>query len=168
MIETKRIFVIADLHFGHKKIIEFGRDKNFEKTIIENWNNTVTKYDTVIVLGDFALCPHKNFKRYVKKLNGHKILVIGNHDKESPLFYMKRGFDFACESFIYNNMLFSHEPMQMGNGIYRIFNKNKHIRLNIHGHIHDKPYPRRFKNKLGIYKNVSADVIRFTPMEISF
>ena len=56
-----KVYFISDLHFGHKKITEFGGDlrtgnsweENME-AIIDNWNNTVTKRDIVYVLGDVA------------------------------------------------------------------------------------------------------------------
>jgi calcineurin-like phosphoesterase family protein len=70
-------YVIADTHFGHKAIIEFeGKLRPFktieehDEALIENWNRTVTPFDTVIHLGD-VLFGGKSFQ-CLNRLNGVK------------------------------------------------------------------------------------------------
>lgn len=48
--------------------------------MIDNWNNTVKWNDHVFILGDFAFTPNPLWKNILKELNGHKHLIIGNHD----------------------------------------------------------------------------------------
>lgn len=54
-------YFTADTHFFHKNIIRYC-DRPFESitkmnnVMINNWNNTVGKNDTVYALGDFAMC----------------------------------------------------------------------------------------------------------------
>lgn len=52
-----------------------------DQAIIENWNNTVSPDDTVFHLGDVALGNIDKSLACVGRLNGYKILVIGNHDR---------------------------------------------------------------------------------------
>jgi calcineurin-like phosphoesterase family protein len=48
--------------------------------LIRRWNSVVGPDDTVYCLGDFCW---GNVGDYASKLNGRKVLVLGNHDKES-------------------------------------------------------------------------------------
>ncbi len=79
-------FFISDTHFGHANIIKycnrpFVDAREMDKILIDNWNSTVSKKDTVYHLGDFSFkAPPSHFS---KKLNGHKILIQGNHDRVS-------------------------------------------------------------------------------------
>ena len=125
-----RVFVISDTHFGHIKLEELGERpyKTLEK-IIKNWNAIVNKDDLVIHLGDYVV-GNSHWNSLIRSLNGRKILVLGNHDKKSPTWYIKNGFDFACFSFMWKyfglNILFTHAPSEYDN-----------YDLNIHGHLHD-------------------------------
>ena len=123
------IYVIPDTHLGHENIKKYcNRPDNFETLIEKNWNERISKNDTVIHLGDIS------FKEdWVKRLgswNGKKILVRGNHDKMLPELYMNCGFTVVVEEFVMdiNNLiiLFSHRP-QFNHG----------CDINIHGHQHN-------------------------------
>ena len=78
-------YFISDTHWGHKNIINFcGRPykdlPTMNQSLIDNWNSIITKDDVVYHLGDFSF---GDVKKYASKLNGKKILIIGNHDRES-------------------------------------------------------------------------------------
>lgn len=51
------------------------------ETMIRLWNERVGHTDTVYHLGDFGFGPAESLRAILKKLNGHKIIVKGNHDK---------------------------------------------------------------------------------------
>ena len=80
-------YYIGDLHFGHKKVLEFD-DRPFKtveemnETIIENWNNVVTKNDDVYILGDM-FWKNDLAEDIMPRLNGNKYLILGNHDRIS-------------------------------------------------------------------------------------
>lgn len=82
-------FFTSDTHFSHKNIIHLGKGRPFtdihhhNEMLIRNWNSTVMPDDIVIHLGDVALGPWPEGLDCVKRLNGFKILVPGNHDKIS-------------------------------------------------------------------------------------
>ncbi len=123
-------YVIADTHWGHKKLIDVGaRPEDFEDRIIKNWRRLVQPEDLVFHLGDVWLSNRRAKDQILWGLPGKKILTLGNHDGESVPFYMQRGFDFVCESFSIKRfglqILFSHEPVI-----------GSHFDLNIHGHVH--------------------------------
>ena len=93
-----RIFYTADLHFGHKNIIEYENRPfidlgDMESQLIIKWNTKVRPCDTVYILGDFAFqganLSYRNIEDILARLNGTKILIAGNHDK----WVSKQGFN---------------------------------------------------------------------------
>jgi len=80
------ILVTADPHFGHKNIIKFCKRPfenvtEMDETMIRNWNSVAQPQDTVHVVGDFAHgCSMEYALSIIKRLNGTKHLVLGNHD----------------------------------------------------------------------------------------
>lgn len=78
-------FYIADLHFGHERIIEFDHRpfanmEEMETELIRRWNSVVEPGDTVFILGDFCWRVEDDWLRILKKLKGNKVLIKGNHD----------------------------------------------------------------------------------------
>ena len=81
----------SDEHYGHAKVIKYSNRpfKNvdeMDKTIIDNFNSVVGKNDMTIHAGDFCWLNNKKevYKKYVSKLNGNHILLIGSHDHWQP------------------------------------------------------------------------------------
>ena len=125
-----RVFVISDTHFGHKNLVKLcGRPHDFSERIVANWNRLVEPEDLVIHLGDYIVWKYSDFLDVMDQMNGRKVLVFGNHDHKSLVWYMEHGFSFACHSFSWNyhgeNILFTHEPSSDGG-----------FDINIHGHLH--------------------------------
>lgn len=81
----------SDTHFGHKRIIELS-ERPFKDVdemnwaMIARWNSVVEPEDTVYHLGDAVMGGLDNYLHLIDELNGHKVLVAGNHDKCSPAF----------------------------------------------------------------------------------
>lgn len=78
-------FYIADWHYGHNNIIAFDNRpfkslSEMNETLIANWNNTVSDGDIVYVLGDMFWCNREPAIEVLRKLNGQKFLIKGNHD----------------------------------------------------------------------------------------
>jgi len=103
--DMNNIFFTADTHFSHPDIIRYCNrpfikegdlDKSqwvskaialeraqwMDETIITNWNNKVKMCDTVYHLGDFCFMNKREdiLKLSRERLNGHIILIEGNHD----------------------------------------------------------------------------------------
>lgn len=79
-------FFTSDTHFGHARIIElcnrpWDTVEEMNEGIIERWNDTVSPTDIVYHLGDVALGKIADSLPLVGRLNGLKILVVGNHDR---------------------------------------------------------------------------------------
>jgi calcineurin-like phosphoesterase family protein len=79
----------SDTHFGHARIVELaGRPykdvSHMNEGIIDGWNALVRPDDTVYHLGDVALGPIHESLQCMSRLNGRKILIVGNHDRPFP------------------------------------------------------------------------------------
>lgn len=134
-----KIFVCSDLHFSHERIIlyenrPFKDIDDMNSGLIKRWNNVVSNDDKVFVLGDVAFCSKEKTKEIIEQLNGYKILVMGNHDKErSVRFWHDAGFDIVSPyPIIYQNyIVLMHEPPEY-------FNENTPYYY-IYGHVHGTP-----------------------------
>jgi calcineurin-like phosphoesterase family protein len=165
------IWVISDTHFNHANILKFEnsagkptRDfadvEEMNETMIDNWNSVVTPQDKVYHLGDvlFGLDKEQWLNDNLKRLNGKKRLIVGNHDniKVLALYFQKielwRNFsDFG--------LLFTHVP------VHQSVLKESHrfgpgSMVNVHGHIHQNPSPE------GPYKCVCVEQTNYTPVNI--
>ena len=92
-------FFTADQHFGHENIVRYcGRPfksaHRMDRTIIDRYNSVVGVEDTCYILGDFTMSSNPDqVESLVRKLNGRKILVLGNHDRLRPFAYTELGFE---------------------------------------------------------------------------
>ena len=154
------IYLIADTHFGHTNIIKycsrpFKNSFEMDEYIIKQWNNTVTNDDIVYHLGDFCFkYDRPKTAELIARLNGHKILVKGNHDKRHTSTKWKElGFEEAYGEPIVLNDIFilSHWPT---------YDKNL---FNIHGHKHNT---LREDYLEAISMCVSVELINYTPISI--
>lgn len=78
-------FYISDNHFLHENVILFDKRpydsvKQMTYAMVDKWNKTVTKNDDVYIVGDFSLGDSKETSKILKKLNGNKHLIKGNHE----------------------------------------------------------------------------------------
>jgi len=84
-------WITSDLHFGHKNIMSFypvarARFRDdvdyMNEAMVREWNDLIGPEDTVYILGDVAFLSAEKAVATVRRLNGRKILVEGNHDRK--------------------------------------------------------------------------------------
>ena len=162
-----KIFYISDLHLCHKNIMDFcerpyNTVEEMNEDIIEKWNSVVTPNDVVRILGDIAFPKSQEdieqVIKLVKRLNGNKTLIIGNHDHK----LLKDERFIRLFSSIENYMMVKdngrkvilfHYPIEEWDGFYK-------GSIHLYGHVHNNDVGLKdIKNRY----NVSADVIGFTP-----
>jgi len=127
------IYIYADPHFGHENIIKyenrpFASVEEMDEILIERHNKRVQKHEKVIIAGDFSLHLTAKTKEIIKRLNGYKILIMGNHDRQkSYKAWYEYGFNevYKYPIILKDNIIISHEP---------IFFEGNYV--NIHGHTH--------------------------------
>ena len=85
-----KTWITSDLHFGHERIKIFcpkTRERfkdvtHMNETMISEWNAFVQPEDLVYILGDVAFTSTADAIKILKRLNGDKILIEGNHDRK--------------------------------------------------------------------------------------
>lgn len=175
---TLKTFYISDTHFGHFNIIKhcnrpFSTAEEMDKVMIGNWNSIVARNDTVFILGDFVFSKIPPAE-YFNKLNGRKIMIIGNHDHDIS----KRRDSYVKSKIlegVYNyletkdvldgnpvKIVMCHYPMVEWNGFYR-------DALHLYGHIHNSVDSASFQimSKIDHAYNVGADILDFTPRTLA-
>jgi calcineurin-like phosphoesterase family protein len=136
------IWFTSDTHFGHENIIGYcGRPfscaAEMDETLVERWNAVVKPSDHVYHLGDVAM--RRPQLQIVKRLNGHKRLIFGNHDIFDYKDYVAVGFKKLMALRVLDGILFSHIPIHEAS--------LGRFRANVHGHTHEKPdYGPRYLN----------------------
>lgn len=159
MIHPPKIWLIADTHFNHLKMIELCyRPENFTELILENWRNAVGENDITFHLGDVILGRQSEMEGMIRSVKGRKILIIGNHDKEKPHWYMKRGFDFACYGIEYGHVYFTHRPSSF---------LPQGCTLNIHGHLHNNGHRDEDQVLNPWNKKLSIEETNYKPILLS-
>ncbi len=153
----RKIFFIADTHFGEKTIFRY-ENRPFESVaemdseMISRWNAVVGRDDTVYHLGDFGAAGEE--PDILAKLNGTKYLIKGNHDTQSNEFYRRAGFSEVYDlPVLYEEFwILSHAPVYV--------NENMPY-ANLFGHVHNSPI---FKNFSKQHFCVSAERIGYQPI----
>lgn len=83
------VFFTSDPHLGHgfvAKLRKFDSAEAHDEQYVQDWNAKVTKRDTTWVLGDVTLKNIEAVAPTLRRLNGTKRLVLGNHDRAHPVF----------------------------------------------------------------------------------
>jgi len=149
-----QVYLISDLHFGHKRITDFKAKvrsgSNYIENmnnIITNWNKIITKRDLVWVLGDVAF--NKEGYDALAQLNGRKKLVRGNHDNHFSTEEWLKYFESVESMVRYKDCWLTHCP---------IHPDELRGRINIHGHVHTNTIPDQR------YINVCCEAINETPI----
>ena len=159
------IWWTADLHLGHKAIIKmqnrpFADVEEMNETIIANYNARVGKNDKVYILGDITHhLPEEEARKIIKRLNGVKHLIIGNHDKITKVDGVFESVEMLTRVSDFNKIFWvCHYPLLSWN----------HIRsgtIHLHGHIHSTPeYNMKNKQKHLLRYDVGVDANNYYPV----
>lgn len=155
------LFIISDTHFGHANILKFTREDGsrlrvfkdvdqMDEIMVERWNRVVRPQDKVYHLGDVAF--NKRWS-ILARCNGHKRLVLGNHDP-SDLRLLSPYFEAFYSSRLIDRLVLTHIPIHRDsiNGV-----------ANVHGHVHNNLSALRLGPK---YFNACVEVIDYTPISL--
>ena len=161
-------YFVADIHFFHKNIIPncsrpFKSIEDMNNTIIENWNKTIQSHDEVYILGDMLYQANiDQVNDTLKKLNGKKYLIIGNHDD----YIFHKNFinqfewikDYHVFKYHKREIILFHYPILEWCGKHR-------NSIHLFGHVHnDSNFNTQLLGKNAL--NVGVDVIGYTPISI--
>jgi calcineurin-like phosphoesterase family protein len=129
-------FYISDTHFGHRNIIRydnrpFASVEEMDSTLIKNWNSVVSSEDTVYILGDISWYQEEETAKILAKLNGHKVLIKGNHDRVgNNRSYYDRVTDYLEIKDNGRKVIMSHYPIMFWNNQF-------YDSIHLYGHVHN-------------------------------
>ena len=157
------VYFCGDLHICHDGILKhrpqiftpngslitFKDNDHHDLSIVENIANTVTKRDTLYIVGD--CCFETRGLHLLDLIKCRKFLVLGNHDTCHISEYAKF-FDDVFGFVRYKNFWLSHCPIHPD----ELWGK-----INIHGHRHKDSIDDEH------YINVCLDKIGHKPMSLT-
>lgn len=162
------IYFTSDLHLGHEGILRFcGRPydsvEEMNRKLIRNFNSVVKPEDTVYILGDVSYKIRlADANALIAKLNGHKHLIRGNHDKR----YDESLFEEVCDiKQIFEHgrhFTLMHYPMLE-------WAKMRSKSIHLHGHMHNQgiDYNLRCKAESIRRFDVGVDANGYYPVAIT-
>lgn len=172
------VFFTSDTHFGHKNILDFCHRpfsciEEHDEVLIANWNSVVGPDDTVFHLGDFAFGGYPFWEKIVKQLNGHIILIKGNHEWKNWTAGIETLFDYSTQQMrilignrtVYLNhfpfLCFAHDNIEIykENNLTYALSGHTHIRKNDTGT--DAIYASLYKPT---QYDVGVDLNNYTPI----
>ena len=142
------------MHGDQRLRKEFNSLEEMHEAMIKKWNDKVRPQDFVYHLGDVTFQYHKEFNDLMSRLNGHKRLIVGNHDKiKQPALHIWFEKIMLWHGFKDNNFTATHIPLRL--------DSLRDGAFNVHGHTHannlDDPH----------YINVSVEVRDYSPVHMS-
>jgi calcineurin-like phosphoesterase family protein len=131
------IFLVSDTHFGHAGVCRFTRAdgctplrpwdsaEEMDEAMVAAWNERVRPNDKVYHLGDVVI--NRKALGIMRRLNGDKVLIRGNHDIFPDKEYREHFRELRAYH-VMNGMILSHIPIH-SESLGR-------FGVNIHGHTH--------------------------------
>lgn len=133
-----RIWFYSDPHVDHQRLVQGGDGKpparpqfksadELAEYFVQEHNKLVRPQDHSYCLGDFAM-GKEGVERWAPRLNGHRRLILGNHDVHELKFYLQF-FGKVCAMREFDGMIFTHIPIAPWSAT--------RWRANVHGHCHN-------------------------------
>jgi calcineurin-like phosphoesterase family protein len=158
------LYFTSDTHFGHKNILKYSKRpfssiEEHDESLIVQWNAVVRPEDTIYHLGDFGLAHKDYLKRILRRLNGNKHFIRGNHDKTIDTQKDLRDMFVSYQDYkeIYGpekqKIILFHYPIAS-------WNKRHFGSWDIHGHCHNTFPSDEFHARV----DVGVDAWNYTPV----
>lgn len=140
-VNLKKLYFTSDTHKGHANIIKycarpFSSVEEMDEELKWKWNNSVNNDDVVIHCGDIGFGNTDKILSWYEKLNGIKILILGNHDYHLNLNKIKKSNVFEE---IYDSLFISlsdNQKIHLNHYPFMSWNEQMKGSWNIHGHVH--------------------------------
>lgn len=135
-------FFTSDNHFYHTNIIKYSNRpytsvEDMNERMIEEHNYTVKVSDTVYFLGDFSFSDERKSREVLRRLNGQKHLILGNHDKgirANVKSFLGTGLFSTIQD--YKEIRVDGQSIILFHYGCRVWNKSHHSSWLLYGHSH--------------------------------
>jgi calcineurin-like phosphoesterase family protein len=149
------VFLVSDTHFGHAGVCRFTHEDTgvkirpwtdpdeMDEAMVKLWNERVGKNDKVYHLGDVVI--NRKSLGIMRRLNGDKVLIRGNHDIFKDEEYREHFRELRAYH-VMNGMILSHIPLHP--------DSLGRFGVNIHGHTHSNRVMKEVYDSTYDYKSV--------------
>jgi calcineurin-like phosphoesterase family protein len=166
-------FIVSDLHFGHKNIIEYcDRPTTIEcmdEWLINQLNKYIDENDDVYHVGDFTL-KNKNIDymlSILKRLNGKWKFILGNHDHEESINKLCNLLpEKAINLGWYHVVKLSGRKFVLHHFPHRSWQDSRHGSINAHGHCHGSLKGTELPNQIDVGIDAVENFIPLTSEQI--
>jgi calcineurin-like phosphoesterase family protein len=158
------VFLVSDTHFGHLGVCRFMQNdgvtklrpwdnpEDMDEEMVKRWNDRVRPNDKVYHLGDVVI--NRKALGIMRRLNGDKVLIRGNHDIFKDEDY-RQYFRELRAYHVMNGMILSHIPLHP--------ESLGRFGTNIHGHLHSNRV--MLDKRIDVrYHCVCVEQTNFTPI----
>ena len=142
------LFFTSDTHWCHENILKFCKRpfssiEEHDKVLIDNWNSVIGPDDTVFHLGDFCFGGFPKWKEIREQLNGHIILIVGNHDRKNLTAGAQALFDYVTYQMQITvdgrTVYLNHFPfLCFAHSDPKLYSDNN-LAFSMYGHVHSGP-----------------------------
>ncbi len=133
-------WVSSDLHFFHKRIMEFcpntrpwANVDEMTNGLLDALNATVKSGDTLYLLGDISFGNREQTEYVIKRIPGNKHIVFGNHDPKLRETWADKYFHSTSN--LMRHKLFGHDVIMCHYPLRR-WEKCHYGSLHLFGHQH--------------------------------
>lgn len=159
------LWVSSDLHFYHKNVIDFCNRpydsvEEMNEGIIKNFNSVISPNDTLYLLGDISFSNGDKAAEMLSRINGHKHLIIGNHD--SKIVKSVKFLNELSSCSFYKEMKVGKYNTVMMHYPIHSWNRKSYGSIHLFGHLHGTPVDLGF----GRYKDVGVDTNEMMPYNL--
>lgn len=201
MTNRKPIFLTSDWHIQHDKCIEFDQRpfkdmSEMIEVLVTRFNSTVPDNGITYFLGDMGMNNPNQIKEVIDRLNGTKILILGNHCNKMDSMY-NAGFDAVMHGAVlyygkqrvtmshcplldtyredcskmtsYKEVDPNNLPLWHGNNkpLHRSLSFKNEGQFHCHGHLHSRPGNDRSLKTLGRQMDVGVCAWNYRPVSWS-
>lgn len=136
------IYFTSDSHYFHKKIIDyssrpFSSVEEMNESLIEEYNKVVKPSDTCYHLGDFGFANATKLLQVISRLNGNKVLILGNHDKDimnNPSNFIGSNYFSSIQH--YKVIKHNGQKIILFHYACRVYESSHNGAWQLHGHSH--------------------------------
>jgi calcineurin-like phosphoesterase family protein len=192
-LDRRPILFTSDWHIGHENVLKFDNRPfkdldHMAEVLVNNYNASMhNKKGVGYFLGDMGWANSQSLSNVLKRLQGTKVLVLGNHDKAHESMY-KTGFDVVLNGATLwiagQRVTMTHCPLpgiprEDTSNMGRYANENWHGekkngrfstidmgQFHLHGHIHS-PNGGKSQRVLGRQMDVGVPANDYRPVSLS-
>jgi calcineurin-like phosphoesterase family protein len=163
-MNKENTFFTSDTHYFHKNIMRedfsnrpFNDVDHMNEELIKSWNRVVGEDDTVYHLGDVSLGSASKTTEIIRRLNGHKHLILGNHEKSVMRKEATRNLFESIQAGL--NIRVDGIDLYLHHYACRVWNKSHRGSYHLYGHSHDSLEYEEWGRSMDVSVDTAARIL---------